>query len=247
MSVTPDELFDFVLGRLGENAEKVAGDLENPESDASKFIAGLQRLARDVYAIDWATLFTEEAEPPAIELRAERSHGSDEKLRGLIQEELRRLAQTYLRRGGPIDDQAIRTIVDAMYHHLCGAEPFSRADRLHIFIMAGEEVRRLLSEDPVQRSALPSDRPQDSVPTPGPSSSAYPTPLARPKPPPDVLARDEGVDRLAKKSKTLSQLFTLYAFSGRTPQEISELMDMSKSEIEKNLGLAIVELHLEKS
>jgi RNA polymerase sigma factor (TIGR02999 family) len=157
----------------------------------------------------------------------------------LVYDELRRLAAQRLAREAPGQTLQATALVHEAYLRLVGSQPDRPWDgRGHFFAAAAEAMRRILVENARRRHRLKRGGNRARVDL----QKAEPT---APETDDDLLALDEGLDRLAKQDPIKAQLVQLRVFAGLTVVQAAEILGLSKSTADRYWAYARAWLRVE--
>jgi len=159
--------------------------------------------------------------------------GEEEAIDPLIQAvypELHRLAARYLRgerRGHTLQPTAL---VNEAYVRLIGSD-VDYADRVHFLAVAANVMRRVLVDHAKARNALKRGGDQLRVTLTDAKVGSIDAP-------PDVLALDEALERLAALDERKSRAIELHFFGGLTYDETAEALGVSVATVNRELHFA---------
>jgi RNA polymerase sigma factor (TIGR02999 family) len=171
-------------------------------------------------------------DPRTITALLRRWHDGDQEAAGqlvpLVYDELRRLAESYLRRER--DLALCRTeLVHELFLKLPAAPP-DYENRSHFFGIAARLMRQILV-DLARRRDRKKRQPGDAV-VPIPQSKPSDTAMV------DVLQLDECLDRLTALDARKARLVELRTFGGHTVEEIAEIMELSPATVKREWTVA---------
>jgi RNA polymerase sigma factor (TIGR02999 family) len=164
----------------------------------------------------------------------------------LVYDELRRLAAQKLAHEKPGQTLQATALVHEAYLRLLPtgdcAEPGEPTHtwngRRHFFLAAGEAMRRILVDR--ARAKLAQKRGGERV-----RHDLDTLELALPKPPDDLVALDESLEKLAQADPQAAQLVQLHFFAGLTLLDTAELMGISPRTTHRLWAYARAFLHRE--
>lgn len=160
-----------------------------------------------------------------------------EALTPLVYDELRRLAQRYMRRQRPGHTLQATALVNEAFVRLIGVDvPWN--DRNHFFAVAARLMRRILIDYAKARHS--EKRGGGVVPC-----TLHDDEIASDVPSGDILAIDEALTRLAGVDPRKSDMLVLHFFGGLTYEEIAETLDVSQATVHRDLRLGKAWLHNE--
>jgi len=149
------------------------------------------------------------------------------RLMPMVYDELRRLAESYLRRERRLS--VCRTeLVHELYLRLAPGIP-ELENRSHFFGIAARLMRQILVDLARERNRLKRRDPA-TVPFPGAGRSA-PALV-------DVLVLDQCLDRLHALDPRKARVVELRSFGGLTVEEVGEALDLSPATVKREWGVA---------
>ena len=140
----------------------------------------------------------------------------------LVYDELRRLAAHKLARESPDHTLEATALVHEAYMRLVGPDGGGRrwSGRRHFFAVAAEAMRRILIDEARRRRSHKRG-----------GGAAHLTieniDLAARQPPPDLLALNEALDKLAAEDPVAAELVKLRYFGGLTLPEVADVLTLS--------------------
>jgi hypothetical protein len=238
--VTLPEFCDFMSGQASAAArERVAEELNDPLSDLSLWLSGLDTSGTSLLAL------AVEPSETAMAMDAlgclEEEPGVDERA---IAEEIARLSRPYVDGKLPLAEVLTRSLVDQAYANLYGDDNLGRQGRVRFFQVAGravalavaEHARRCLFDSaghkPDADAALEATAVSVSGTTLGLSAAWQER----------ALSRDQGLKELQRISAQLALVYTLSTFAGRTCREIANLLEMPVRDVVEAAEVARVEV-----
>ena len=152
-----------------------------------------------------------------------------EALTPLVYDELRRLAERYMRGERPGHTLQATALVNEAFVGLLGMD-VAWKDRAHFFAVAARLMRRILIDYAKARNskkrgggAAPATLHESSIAAEGASD--------------DLLAIDDALSRLAAVDPRKSDVLVLHFFGGLTYDEIAEALDISPATVHRDLRL----------
>ena len=144
----------------------------------------------------------------------------------VVYDELRRLANHYLRRERPGQTLQTTALVHEAYTRLINYKKMRWQDRAHFFAVAAQVMRRILVERARRRQAAKRGEGMVKVSLAG--AAATPDETAA-----EILALDEALKELAAHDLRKSQLIELRFFGGLTIEETAEVMGLSATTVQR--------------
>jgi RNA polymerase sigma factor (TIGR02999 family) len=154
-----------------------------------------------------------------------------EDLLPLVYGELRRLAAWHLANEKPGQTLQATALVHEAYLRLVGKEDPHWHGRPHFLSAAAEAMRRILVESTRRKNRLKHGGNLERVDLDILEVSA-------PMPDDDLLALDEGLDRLAEKDPRAAEVVKLCFFVGLTHEETARELNVSISTVERTWAFA---------
>jgi RNA polymerase sigma factor (TIGR02999 family) len=171
-------------------------------------------------------------DPRTITALLRRWHDGDQEAAGqlvpLVYDELRRLAESYLRRER--DLALCRTELVHEFFLKLPAEAPKYENRSHFFGIAARLMRQILV-DLARRRDRKKRQPGDAV-IPVPQSKPSDTAMV------DVLELDECLQRLTALDARKARLVELRTFGGHTLEEIADIMELSLATVKREWTVA---------
>lgn len=149
----------------------------------------------------------------------------------LVYKELRRLANSYLRRQRQNHTLQPTALVNEAYLHLIGQQDVSLHNRAQFFGMAAKLMRNILVDHARERLALKRGGELYRL------SLSKADRLTR-KPDADLLALDDALNRLAEIRPEHSRIVELRFFGGLTIPETAEALGVSHATVEREWRFA---------
>ena len=154
-----------------------------------------------------------------------------EELMPMVYDELRLLAQRYLRRERDGHTLETSALVNEAYMKLLGQNRVAWQGRSHFYAIAAQTMRRIL----VDHARSHSYQKRGGEARKLPLDEALQVAAERP---PDLVALDQALDRLAEVDVERAHLVELRFFGGLTHPEIAEVLGVSLSTVERQWRLA---------
>jgi RNA polymerase sigma factor (TIGR02999 family) len=155
-----------------------------------------------------------------------------EKLMPLVYDELRRLANNYLRREPAGHTLQPTALVNEAYLKLVGQRKVNWQNRAHFFAISAKLMRRILVDHARQRQAVKrggSDQQRLSI-------TSAETIVKQPAI--DLLALNEALDELAEMDPQQGRIVELKFFGGLSIEETAEVLSISHATVERDWKLA---------
>jgi RNA polymerase sigma factor (TIGR02999 family) len=155
-----------------------------------------------------------------------------EKLMPLVYDELRRLANNYLRREPAGHTLQPTALVNEAYLKLVGQRKVNWQNRAHFFAISAKLMRRILVDHARQRQAAKrggSDQQRLSI-------TSAETIVKQPAI--DLLALNEALDELAEMDPQQGRIVELRFFGGLSIEETAEVLSISHATVERDWKLA---------
>lgn len=152
-----------------------------------------------------------------------------ERLMPLVYDELRRLAQHYLRSERPDHTLQATAIVNEAYLRLVDMN-VAWQDRAHFFAVAARLMRRLLVDHARAKHRAKREG--------GARISWEDAEQVSSSPAADVLLLDQALEELAIFDRRKSEIVELHFFGGLTNEEVAEALSISRATVQRELRLA---------
>ena len=155
-----------------------------------------------------------------------------EKLMPLVYDELRRLANNYLRREPAGHTLQPTALVNEAYLKLVGQRKVNWQNRAHFFAISAKLMRRILVDHARQRQAAKrggSDQQRLSI-------TSAETLIKQPEI--DLLALNEALDELAGMDPQQGRIVELKFFGGLSIEETAEVLGISHATVERDWKMA---------
>ena len=181
----------------------------------------------------------ESSDPPVTLLLKRWSDGDPkacDEVMPLVYQELRSLAQSYLRRERSGHSLETSGLIHEAFLKLTGQTNVSWQSRKHFFGIAAQSMRRILVDYARHRGRAKRGGDVEVVAL----DEAWQAAVERPE---ELLALDEALERLAEVDPDRARLVELRFFAGLTHPEIAELLEISLSSVERRWRLARAFLH----
>jgi RNA polymerase sigma factor (TIGR02999 family) len=143
----------------------------------------------------------------------------------LIYQELRRLAQSYLKHERQSHTLQATALVNEAYVRLCGQGPLEWNDRQHFFRAVAQTMRRILVDYARERNATkrPDNRMRIAL-----DDAHQEFSLPRDD---ELIALDEALDRLQETFPRTAEIIVLRYFGGLTEAEVATVLTVSRSTV----------------
>ena len=169
---------------------------------------------------------------------SEGDQASLDKLLPIVYQELRRLAQHYLRQERPDHTLQATALVHEAYLKLVDTRNVEWQSRAHFFAVAAQMMRHILVDAARQRRAhkrggghkLPLD---EAMSVPGETKEV------------NLIALDEALNRLAQIDPQQSRIIELRYFGGLSTEETAKALGVSPTTIKREWRVARAWLHRE--
>jgi RNA polymerase sigma factor (TIGR02999 family) len=157
----------------------------------------------------------------------------------LLYNELRKLAQYYLKSERPDHTLQATALVHEAYVRLVGADPHWR-NRTHFFAIASSAMRRILVDQARAKHAAKRPNPQQRV-------DLDAAPLLSNESFDEIIALDQALERLSKLDPLQAQIVELRYFGGLTAEQTAQALEISASSVNRDWVVAKAWLHAELS
>ena len=154
-----------------------------------------------------------------------------EKLTPLLYDELRRLAENYLRRERPNHTLQATALVNEAFLHLLDAEHVDWQSRAHFFGIAARLMRQILVDHARSHAASKRGSGQDALPL----DEALEVPGG---PATEMVALDDALRELATFDVRKSRVIELRYFGGLSIEETAEVAEISVATVRRELRMA---------
>ena len=167
-------------------------------------------------------------------------NSSQSRLFQLVEVELRRIANSYMRQERPDHTLQATILADEAFLRLAGCARTDWRDRAHFFCAAARAMRRILVDHERQRRAQKrGGGQQQRVLEDGDVGREYFQE--------DLLALDEALEKLTQLDPRQIEIVNLHHFGGFTIEETAQIMNVSRSTVKRELAAARAWLHMELS
>ncbi len=157
----------------------------------------------------------------------------------LLYNELRKLAQYYLKSERPDHTLQATALVHEAYVRLVGSDPHWR-NRTHFFAIASSAMRRVLVDQARAKHAAKRPNPQQRV-------DLDEAPLLSNESFDEILSLDQALERLSKLDPLQAQIVELRYFGGLTAEQTAQALEISASSVNRDWTIAKAWLHAELS
>jgi RNA polymerase sigma-70 factor, ECF subfamily len=157
-----------------------------------------------------------------------RVEAMDELIR-LVYQDLRRLAQNYLKQERPSPSLQATALVHEVYVRLFSAKPIEWQNRSHFLVVAARQMRRLLIDHARTAKAAKHN---------GSRAALEEAALLPRLNDPDLVALDEALQALEKLRPKAGQVVELRFFAGLTEAEIARVLGLSVTTIKREWKFA---------
>lgn len=154
-----------------------------------------------------------------------------EKLTPLLFDELRRLAESYLRRERVNHTLQATALVNEAFLQLLGNSPVDWQNRAHFFGIAARLMRQILVDHARSHAACKRGSGQDALPL----NEALEVPGGRAA---DVVALDDALRDLATFDARKSRVIEVRYFGGLSIEETAEVVGISIATVRRELRMA---------
>ncbi len=173
---------------------------------------------------------TAEAEGKLVQSYSQRGE-SPEKLFSTAYQELRRVAQAYMRHERADHTLQATALVNEAYLRLFEGEPFRWENRKHLFCVVARSMRRVLVDHARQRRSDRHGGARQKI------TLDDRHPLADGNLP-QMLALDQALERLAKLNPRQAQVVELHSLVGLTEEETAEVLEVSLKTVKNDWRFA---------
>jgi len=153
----------------------------------------------------------------------------------LLYNELRKLAQYYLKSERPDHTLQATALVHEAYVRLVGADPHWR-NRSHFFAIASSAMRRVLVDQARAKNAAKRPKPQQRV-------DFEEAPLLSNDNFDEIIALDQALERLGKLDQLQVRIVEMRYFGGLTAEETAQALGISASSVNRDWVVAKAMLH----
>lgn len=159
------------------------------------------------------------------------SQNALDQLTPLVYKELRRLAQSYLRRERPGHTLQGTALVHEAYLRLVDQRQVQWRDRSHFFALSAELIRRILVDH--ARSKMAEKRGGDQVKLSLEEGMDAPVPGDL-----DLIALDDALQVLARTDLNQSRIVELRYFAGLSIEETADVLNISPATVKRDWVVA---------
>lgn len=153
-----------------------------------------------------------------------------DRLMPLVYDELRRLAQRYMRNERREHTLQATALVNEAYIRLVDMK-VSWQDRAHFFAVAARLMRRLLVDHARAQHRVKRE-------SGGPKISLDDAAEVSARPASDLVALDEALTQLAEFDPRKTEIIELHFFGGLSNEEVAEALGISRATVQRELRLA---------
>ena len=157
----------------------------------------------------------------------------------LLYNELRKLAQYYLKSERPDHTLQATALVHEAYVRLVGTDPHWR-NRTHFFAIASSAMRRILVDQARAKHAAKRPNPQQRV-------DLDEAPLLTNESFDEIIELDRALERLSQLDALQAQIVELRYFGGLTAEQTAQALEISVSSVNRDWLVAKAWLHAELS
>jgi RNA polymerase sigma factor (TIGR02999 family) len=150
----------------------------------------------------------------------------------LVYEELRRLAQFYMRRQKAGHTLQTTALVNEAYLRLVDSSQVRWKDRTHFFAISAQLMRRILVDSARSRNSLKRGGEIQKVELDDQAMAVVPDDKI------DLIALDEALKELAELSPRQSKVVELKYFGGLTEAEIADALEISTRTVKRDWSVA---------
>ena len=167
-----------------------------------------------------------------LELWRGGEEGAFDRLLPLVYDELRQVAAAYMRRERPGHTMQTTALIHEAYMRLADVQSLDVNDRSHFFAVAARAMRRILVDH--ARSQQSAKRVGAHRRLPLEEAVAMPAD----NPPGHVIAVHEALEKLAAVHPRQAQLVEMRFFGGFSEDEVSEILELSRSTMTRDWRFA---------
>ena len=173
-----------------------------------------------------------------IRLADQADHAAADRLFALLYQELHRLAEHHLRRGGPLLTLGTTTLLHEAYLNIAGRENVAFVDRPRFLAYASRAMRGLVIDYVRSRRAKKRGREFEITLAGNEPPSGQATEKAA-----ELERLGDAIDELAELEPALSELVNLHFFCGFSFAEIASLRGVSDRTVQRDWRKARLLLH----
>ena len=159
--------------------------------------------------------------------------GQHDDLMPLVYDELRRVAERYIRRERPGQTLQATALVNEAYVRLANERPREFANKTHFLAIAALSMRQILVEKARRRNAAKRGGAPQRITLDDRNLDAASTPVDI-----DLLALDEALTRLAALDAEHARIVELRYFGGLTVEETAEFIGSSPATVKRHWAMA---------
>ena len=159
--------------------------------------------------------------------------GQHDDLMPLVYDELRRVAERYIRRERPGQTLQATALVNEAYVRLANERPREFANKTHFLAIAALSMRQILVEKARRRNAAKRGGAPQRITLDDRNLDAASTPVDI-----DLLALDEALTRLAALDPEHARIVELRYFGGLTVEETAEFIGSSPATVKRHWAMA---------
>lgn len=154
-----------------------------------------------------------------------------EELFGLVYNELRQVAQAYMRRERVDHTLQATALVNEAYLRLFDSQPVQWENRKHLFCTVARTMRRVLMDHARRRGAERHGGVLRRIELDEQGPAIF-------RDLPEFLALAEALDRLTQLNLRQAQVVELHSFAGLTEEEIAEILEVSVKTVKNDWRFA---------
>jgi RNA polymerase sigma-70 factor, ECF subfamily len=154
-----------------------------------------------------------------------------DELIGLIYQDLRRIAQSYLKQELPSPSLQATALVHEVYLRLFGEGQIDWQDKSHFLIVAARQMRRILIDRARLKNAVKREGHRNTIPIE--EALAFSS-----IPNPDLIALNDALQELEKIRLRACQVVELRFFVGLTEEEAAKVLGVSATTVKREWNFA---------
>ena len=166
-----------------------------------------------------------------LEAAARGEPSANERLWGLVYDELRRLAHGRLAPLGPGETLQTTALVHEAYLKLSGGKALRWDDAAHFYGAAARAMRNILVDEARRKGRLKRGAKRTRIVLAEDAAQVQPRGL-------DLLALDQALERLAASAPRIAQVVTLRYFGGLSIEECARVVGVSTATVERDWKFA---------